>query len=103
MRWASASGTGDDLDALLRRVIPEVAAGLAGEPAHAAFLFLGPRHAPRGASAAYTAVRAALGPIPVVGCSAGGVLGGGREHEQAGAMSLLAGSLPGVRVSRFRF
>ena len=42
-----------------------------------------------------------LDPQAVVGCSAEGVIGGEREIERAPGMSLLAGSMPDVRVHPF--
>ena len=100
MRWASASAHGPDAKDLVARVAAEVVAGLLGSPPHVALAFLGPRHI-LAAADILQGVRRALGPVPVVGCSAGGVIGGGREHEQPAALSLTAGSLPGVAVSPF--
>ena len=100
MRWASASAHGPDAKDLVARVAGEVKAGLLDAPPHLALAFLGPRHLPA-AQDVLEGVRRALGPVPVVGCSAGGVIGGGREHEQPAALSLMAGSLPGVAVSPF--
>ncbi|MEK7748300.1 MAG: FIST N-terminal domain-containing protein [Nitrospirota bacterium] len=42
-----------------------------------------------------------LGCRVLVGCSAGGVIGGSREIERRPAISLLAGSLPGVTIRPF--
>jgi small ligand-binding sensory domain FIST len=100
MRWASASANGSDFDASIAKVGTEVEKGLAGDRAQIAFLFVGPALAPK-AGTALERVRAALGPVPVVGCTAGGVIGGGREREQPGAIALMAGSLPGVEVRTF--
>jgi small ligand-binding sensory domain FIST len=47
-------------------------------------------------------VRERLGRPVTIGCAAGGVIGGGREHEDAPALSLLAGSAPGTAIHPFR-
>lgn len=42
-----------------------------------------------------------LGGSVLVGCSGGGVIGGGREIEQSAAVSLTAAQLPGVEITPF--
>jgi small ligand-binding sensory domain FIST len=42
-------------------------------------------------------------PEHVVGCSAGGIIGAGREVEERPALSITAARLPGVQVHPFRF
>jgi small ligand-binding sensory domain FIST len=100
VKWASASGNGADLPALLARACDEVARALGDDRPDVAFAFVGPGHA-AAAAGVPAAVRRALGPAPVVGCTAGGVLGGGREHEQSTGFALMAGRLPGVEVRAF--
>ncbi|MFW6175108.1 MAG: FIST signal transduction protein, partial [Chloroflexota bacterium] len=39
----------------------------------------------------------------VIGCSAGGVIGGGHEVEKAPGVALTAASLPGVKITPFAF
>ncbi|WP_433148248.1 FIST signal transduction protein [Actinomadura nitritigenes] len=53
---------------------------------------------------AAAARRAALSAAPalVIGCSASGVIGGGRGVEEAGAVSAWAAVLPGARLEAFR-
>jgi small ligand-binding sensory domain FIST len=46
-------------------------------------------------------IRERLGDAYVIGCAAGGVIGAGREFEQAPALSVLAGRLPGAAVHGF--
>jgi small ligand-binding sensory domain FIST len=46
-------------------------------------------------------IAAELAPALLVGCSAGGVIGAGHEVEEEPALSLTAGSLPGVSLAPF--
>jgi small ligand-binding sensory domain FIST len=46
-------------------------------------------------------IRAALNPKAFIGCTAGGLIGGGREVEQQSAIALTGAVLPGVRVNAF--
>lgn len=102
IRWASALHVGaDPLEGLER-----CAAQVAGE--------LGPE-APPSLVAVFAAAEdaGALEPVPellrarfpdavVLGCSAGGVIGAGREVEDEPAVSVTAGHLPGARATPFR-
>lgn len=65
-----------------------------------AFLFFTPHHR-EDAERVVEKVWLELDPQAVVGCSAEGVIGGEREVERAPGMSLLVGSMPGVRVHPF--
>jgi small ligand-binding sensory domain FIST len=48
-----------------------------------------------------THLRALLNPRVMLGCSAEGVIGQDQEYEDAPAVTLIAASLPGVRISPF--
>jgi small ligand-binding sensory domain FIST len=78
----------------------EAAAGLAGDSADLAFLFLSPQHLERAAEAA-EAVREELRPRHLLGCVSDGVLGGGREVEEGPAVAVWAGVLPGGEIECF--
>jgi small ligand-binding sensory domain FIST len=66
-------------------------AGLAGAPAQLAVVFASGAHL-RAAEQLLDAVVTALRPAALIGCGAGGVLGGGREHESGSAVSVFASS-----------
>jgi small ligand-binding sensory domain FIST len=100
MAFASSSAVGPDFDATLDKALGEAAAALPEARADVAFVFVGRPHAAR-AEAVPDRVRRALGPAAVIGCTAGGVIGGGREYEQAAAVSVLAGRLAGADVHPF--
>ncbi len=96
MRWASAISTQDDTAEALLEVLGAVVTDVPRP--HLAFVFLSPRHLPA-AQRIGAAIRDRLPGARVVGCSGGGIVGGGREVERAPALSLTVASLPGVRVT----
>lgn len=100
MRFASATTLDADLDALLPVLVERVRDGLDGGNADLAFVFVGAEHAP-GVERIQRAILDALGSPRLVGCTAGGVIGGGREYERSPAVSVLAGQLPGAAVHGF--
>jgi small ligand-binding sensory domain FIST len=94
MRWSSTvigapDALDDALDAFGRAPPPDVILAFAS----AAFAPLWPQLPGR--------IRSHFPSTRVLGCSAGGVIGGGREIENAPGLSLLAGWLPGVRITPF--
>jgi len=100
MHWASAAASGTDLAEILDTALTRVQRSLSDDRADLVFLFLAAEHAGR-AEEALAAVRSALGEPHVLGCGAGGVIGGGREFEHVPAISLLAGRIPGAAVHGF--
>jgi small ligand-binding sensory domain FIST len=100
MRWSSTTSTLRRLDDAVDEAARTVAAGLGGAPADLAVAFVSPHHV--GTWARLPALlRDALAPRTLVGCSAGGVIGGGREREDEVALSLTAASLPGASATSF--
>jgi small ligand-binding sensory domain FIST len=100
MPWASAAAEGTDLDDLAQRCLDHVATGLGGPAADVAFVFASAAHRERAPDLAERLAEA-LGGATVLGCTAGGVLGGGRELEQVPALALLAGRIPGAAAHAF--
>jgi small ligand-binding sensory domain FIST len=100
MLWASAASEQKDLEAALRDCAEAVKAQLGGAPADFAAVFVSSSFADR-----YQEVSGLLaGLLPArlfVGCTAGGVLGSGREIEHRPGLSLVAASLPGVVLKPF--
>ena len=90
MRWASAISTADDLDEAVAAVTGEVRTALGDAPPDLALVFVSEGHQSRYADVP-ALVRAGLVPRVLVGCSAGGVIGGGREVEQRAAVTLKIG------------
>jgi small ligand-binding sensory domain FIST len=100
MRWSSAVSSAPRLDEAIAETVSRVRRELGDVAPDLAVVFASPHHAP-----AYEAVpelvRAALEPRVLVGCSAGGVIGGGHEVEEAPGFSLTAARLPDVGILPF--
>ncbi|MCC6848874.1 MAG: FIST C-terminal domain-containing protein [Deltaproteobacteria bacterium] len=100
MRWISAVSTATPLEAAVREAADAVAAGLDGATPDLVAAFVSEHHQ-REYERLPALVRAALAPRFALGCSAGGVIGGGRELERQAGVSLTAAVLPGVDVRPF--
>src|SRR5690242_20693682 len=102
MQWVSALSE----EAVTRHAAQDAAAqaaeALGGRPPDVAFVFFSTHHRGNVADVA-EAVAETLVPAHVLGCSAGGIIGAGREVEERPAVSITAARLPGVRVSPFAF
>ncbi len=100
MRWASAVSDERTFEDAMTAAGTEVAEALRGVPVDFAIVFVSHHFA-----AHYDDVperlHDALAPRVLVGCSAGGVIGGGREVEQRAGLAVTAASLPNVRVDPF--
>ena len=99
MKWASTASAkatlGEAIEEVVGRVGRELREGIA-----LAVVFVSPQHASRYDEVADT-LRSRLRPRILIGCSAGGVIGGGREIEDAPGLSLTAAVLPGVDLAPF--
>lgn len=99
MRWASAVSTAPDLQRAVSEAADQVRGGLDRAPS----LTLAFASGQYGPDLKYVPelLLAELGKTLVMGCSAGGVIGGGREIEHEPALALTAAVLPGVDVRPF--
>jgi small ligand-binding sensory domain FIST len=97
MKWASALSRSAQLDVALADVAEQAGRALDQIEPDLVFLFLSANFAP---DAERVAERLApwLGSALLVGCSAHGVAGGGRELESEPGIALLAGVLPDVEI-----
>lgn len=100
MKWSSAVADHSTTDDALDEVCAAVRSALGGASPHLLVLFASPHH-----EAAFADMPARLArEFPgahLLGCSAGGVIGGAREIEHRPGLSLTAASLPDVRVAPF--
>ena len=100
MRWGSAASTAPTLAAAVDEAAGSVRAALDGVAPDLVVAFVSPHHAET-FDELPGLVRAALGSGLLLGCSAGGVIGAGREIEEQPGLSLTAATLPGVTISPF--
>ena len=100
MRWASAVSTQGSLEAALREAADVVRHALAGVTPDLAVAFVSEQHADE-YERVPALLRTVLAPRVVIGCSAGGVIGGGREVERRAGVSLTAAVLPAVELAPF--
>jgi small ligand-binding sensory domain FIST len=101
MKWASAASDEADLERALRRTASVVQAGLEGCRPDLLVAFVSAHHAAQFERVPKLLAEQLPGAV-LLGCSAGGVIGGGREIEQRPGVSLSAAYLPGVVITRLR-
>ncbi|RMH56795.1 MAG: hypothetical protein D6679_08360 [Candidatus Hydrogenedentota bacterium] len=101
MTWASSVSDDPELTEALSAAAVSIREGLRGRPPDLVIAFASEHH-----RAGYTNVaRLLAAEFPgtrIVGCSAGGVIGGGEEVEHRPGVSLTAAALPGVSVDVIR-
>lgn len=97
MKWASHISTQETIEACVEEAVAAVARQLAGRDADLTLVFVSPHFRTE-----YRAIPKLLKDrMPVgllLGCSGGGIIGGGKEVEQSPAFSLTAAHLPGVEL-----
>lgn len=100
MRWASAVSDHPELEAAFAACAEAVLPAMGGRRPNLVIAFISPHFA-----ASYEKVpllaRQSLGPTTLIGCSAGGVIGGGREVEGRPGVSLTIAQMPDVKVIPF--
>ena len=101
MKWASSASDDAELEGAIRRAADEVRRQLGGGPPDLVIAFVSSHHA-AGFTRVPALVAAELGGGVLLGCSAGGVIGGGREIEQRPGVSVTAAMLPGVDIHPFQ-
>ena len=102
MQWASAISQQNSLRAALSECAASVGAAMGDAAPDLAVVFAASEYAADYASLPELAGEL-LGPQALVlGCSGGGIIGGGAEVEQEPALSLTVASLPGVSIKPIR-
>ncbi len=100
MRWSSAISDLSDLPNAVTAAATEALAGLDGAPPDLAVVFVSAHHRPNFEAVPWL-LKPLLGEALLLGCTAGGVIGGGREVEQRPGFSITLASLPGVELNPF--
>lgn len=101
MRWASVVSENADSRHAAQEAASAVAAQLDGAPPDVAFVFFSAHHR-ADAVGLVEAIADTLLPRHWIGCSAGGIIGGGHEVEERPGLSITAACLPGVAAHTFR-
>lgn len=99
MQWGSSLSRQTDLNAALDECAASLSAQLDAEAADFVAVFTS-QHDTQ-ANTLSAAVGAHFPNAIVIGCSGSGVIGSGREEEEAPALSITAGVMPGVALSAF--
>ena len=100
MRWASAGSTAPSFEAAVREVAGALGDQLDGVQPDLAIAFVSPHHA-EGYGRLPALLAETLPPTHLIGCSAGGVIGGGSEIEGQAGLSVSVAVLPDVTVRSF--
>jgi small ligand-binding sensory domain FIST len=100
VQWASSISTAAHLHSALREVAADVRRQLGRQEAGLAVVFVSAHHAAQ-FDRVPDLLAADFPAALVVGCSAGGVIGAGREIEASPGVSLTAAVLPGVDIVPF--
>ena len=103
MRWASAVSSNSDIGEAVAECARSILQDLAGQPADLLVVFASAGYGPDQARLPDLVLSTMSPPQggALIGCSAGGVIGGGHEIEAARGLAIAAASLPGVRISGF--
>ena len=99
-RFGDGLATGADVVAAAERATRAALAPLGGRAPDLVCAFVSGAD-PEAAAAAGLRVTRVSGGAAVIGCTAGGVIGGGRGVEAGSAVSVWAASLPGARARTF--
>ena len=102
MQWASAISQQTTLRAALSECVASVRASLGDNAADLAVVFASSEYASDYAGLPELALAMLGEQVMVLGCSGGGIIGGGAEVEQEPAVSLTVASLPGVNIHPLR-
>jgi small ligand-binding sensory domain FIST len=100
VHFVSRISSAPRLEAAVAEVCDSVLEALGGSDPDLAIVFVSPQHR-EGWVQLPRLLGERLGAAVLLGCSGGGVIGGGREIEQAAALSLTAAHLPGVELTPF--
>ncbi len=100
MKWASALIEGESLEGSIQECTRKILNDMGEGPIDLAFLFISSRFQDH-YDVIVSAICDSIHPENLIGCSAGGVIGGGREVEQKPALALTVARLPGVTIQPF--
>ena len=100
MKWSSTHSDCESLEDALDEIVSPTLARLGTNATDLALVFFSRHHQPD-AGMILERLRASIDPGILIGCSAGGVIGGEVELENGPGISLVCAHLPGVDIQTF--
>ncbi len=97
MKWASSISTQENLDGCIEEITQAIGGRMGDREIHLTLIFVSP-HFKDFYKQIPGLIRQRMDPGLVLGCSGGGIIGGGLEVEQRPAISAISAHLPGVEV-----
>jgi small ligand-binding sensory domain FIST len=97
MKWASHLSTKDNVEACVDESIAAVRSQMGGDSVHLTVIFVSPQFKDK-YNEIPELIRERMDPGRFLGCSGGGIVGGGREVEQQPAFSITCANLPDVEI-----
>lgn len=100
MKWVSAISVKDNIEGCVEEATASVRKQLDGLEPHLTVIFVSP-HFREKYHLVHLMVQERILSGALIGCSGGGIIGGGREVEQSPALSVTSAHLPGVTIETF--
>jgi small ligand-binding sensory domain FIST len=100
MKWVSAISDNATVEGCVEEVADSILKQLDGLEAHLIVVFVSPHFQEKYNLIPFILKERIVSGV-LIGCSGGGIIGGGREVEQTPALSVTAAHLPGVTVEKF--
>lgn len=97
MKWASSISTSNDIETCIEETTQAIRDQLGDKTSHLTLIFVSP-HFKKHYGLIPDMIRRKMDPGVLIGCSGGGIIGGGREVEQHAALSVTCAHLPGVEI-----
>ncbi len=101
MKWSSSISTETTIDKAVEEVTEAINREMGDLPIHLSVLFVSP-HFKSQYDLIPNLIRERLSPGILLGCSGGGIIGGGNEIEQKHAFSLTCAHLPDVEIQEIQ-
>lgn len=102
MKWASSISEDEDLKTATQAACAEIKKQLGKRKPDLVFVFVSAQHKSHWDKLPQW-IQSALSPTCLIGCSAGGVVGGGEEIERRLSLAITAAVLPDVKISPIHF
>ena len=100
MKWVSAISAKATVEGCVEEAVASVRKQLDGLEAHLIVVFVSPHFQEKYALIPLL-IRERIVSGVLIGCSGGGIIGGGREVEQSPALSVTVAHMPGVTIESF--